>query len=328
VTFRHSRLRVNLLIHVHTAGLRRDLQVWRHAFKAIGVDATFTTFNPMFHARAIRAVKKMAGRFSARPPFDVNIFVEDIAESWCSLACVNVFVPHQEWVFDEIRSKVGLMDYVFCKTRYAESVFSAAGSDARFIGFTSVDRYDDSVVKDYGRFLHIAGSSLQKGTATLNEAWQGRPDWPQLTLLSYEPTMRLSRAPNIAAITDFVNDAALRRMQNSMGLHLCTSEAEGFGHYIVEAMSTGAVVVTTDAPPMNELVETSRGVLVGYNRTAPQGMGTNFYIDPADLVRKVDWLLGTEERERRQWGENARLWYHENEGAFLGRLRAALEGVA
>jgi hypothetical protein len=36
---------------------------------------------------------------------------------------------------------------------------------------------------------------------------------------------------------------------------------EGYGHANAEAMGCGAVVVLNDAPPMNELVTESRGLL-------------------------------------------------------------------
>ncbi|GAB9477560.1 hypothetical protein Gpo141_00014651, partial [Globisporangium polare] len=44
---------------------------------------------------------------------------------------------------------------------------------------------------------------------------------------------------------------------------LCTSRMEGYGHYINQARVSGGVILTSDAPPMNELVEGSEmGVYV------------------------------------------------------------------
>ncbi len=322
-----KRLRVNLLIHVHTAGLRQDLQVWRRALRASGVEFTVTAFNPQLHSKAIRAVRKIAGRLAPRSPFDVNIFVENIVESWCPLARVNVFVPHQEWVSGDLRARIHMMDYVFCKTSYAAQLFEATGAEVRYIGFTSVDRYDPEVKKDYNRFLHVAGSSVQKGTAAVNDAWLRHPEWPHLTLCSNQPSLRVTSAANIAALTGFIKEAVLRRMQNANGVHLCPSEAEGFGHYIVEAMSTGALVVTTNAPPMNELVRPDRGALAGYGRTAPQGMGTNFYVDTENLERAIRGILGMDEHVRKSLGEQARAWFHDNDRAFVARLRSVLDEI-
>jgi hypothetical protein len=319
-----NRLRVNLLIHVHSAGLRRDVFIWNRALRRCGMHCTITAFNPQFHKRAMRALRKVAGRFSPTPPFDVNIFVENIVESWCSLARINVFVPNQEWVSDALRAKIPLMDYVFCKTRYAAQVFIALGSEVRYTGFSSVDRYNPKVQKDFNAFLHVAGSSVQKGTAAVNEVWLRHPEWPRLTMSCHEAATHVVPGSNISVITQFLKESALARTQNACGIHLCPSEAEGFGHYLVEAMSTGALVVTTDAPPMNELIMPGRGVLAAYNRTSPQGLGTNFYVDPADLERTIDGILGSDEGSRRLLGERARAWYHENDKAFVARLHDVL----
>lgn len=321
---RGNKLRVNVLIHVHTVGLRQDLQVWRRALKANGVEFTITAISPEFHLRAIRAARKVMGRLAPHPQFDVNIFVEDIVESWCPLARVNVFVPNQEWVYEALRARIHLMDYVLCKTRYAAQLFQAIGAEVRYMGFSSVDRCDPAVTKDYGRFLHVAGSSMQKGTGAVNEAWLRHPEWPHLTLCSYEPRLRVEPAANITAITSFIEESELRRMQNASGVHLCPSEAEGFGHYIGEAMSIGALVVTTDAPPMNELVRPDRGALAGYGRIAPQGMGTNFHVDTNKLECTIDGVLGMDESSRRSLGEQAKAWFHENDREFLARLQGVL----
>jgi len=328
VTTRRNRLRVNLLIHLHTAGLRHDLQVWRRALQASGVQSTITAFHRRLEHRVLRAVRKLKGRISPRPPFDVNIFVEDIEESWCSLAHVNVFVPHQEWVFDDLRAKLPLMDSVFCKTHYAAHLFDAIGPDVRYVGFTSVDRYDPAVQKGYSQFLHVAGSSHQKGTGTINELWLRHPEWPRLTLCAFDPAVALVPAPNITTVTTFLEESAVRRLQNAIGIHLCPSETEGFGHYIVEAMSTGACIVTTDAPPMNELIGPDRGALAGYVRTEPQGMSTNYYVGLEGLERAVDRLLGMDEAARRTLGENAKAWFHINDREFLTRFRERLLDAA
>ncbi|EQD67759.1 glycosyltransferase, partial [mine drainage metagenome] len=58
-------------------------------------------------------------------------------------------------------------------------------------------------------------------------------------------------AANIEHRIDYLDDAALQRLQNAHWFHLCPSETEGYGHYLVEAMGIGAVVLTTDAAPMN-----------------------------------------------------------------------------
>ena len=77
-----------------------------------------------------------------------------------------------------------------------------------------------------------------------------------------------------------------------------------------------------------KLVGHDRGVLVRYHRTAPQGAGTNFYVDPSDLEDKVNTILGMDPSRRRELGDNARDWYLENDLAFKTRLFEVMQSIA
>jgi glycosyltransferase involved in cell wall biosynthesis len=92
------------------------------------------------------------------------------------------------------------------------------------------------------------------------DTWFANPDYPPLLVLNYLNDVRFLNIPftmrqgNISVISRKVERDELLALANSHGLHLCPSTTEGFGHYINEAKSTGAVVITTDAEPMNRLV--------------------------------------------------------------------------
>jgi hypothetical protein len=54
--------------------------------------------------------------------------------------------------------------------------------------------------------------------------------------------------------TEHISFTQVRRFQSEHPIHICASEREGFGHYLNEARAAGALIITTDHPPMNELV--------------------------------------------------------------------------
>ena len=72
-----KKLRVNLLIHAHTVGLRTDARVWRRALRECGVEASITAFTPQLSVRAFRALRKGAFRIASSPRYDINIFAEE-----------------------------------------------------------------------------------------------------------------------------------------------------------------------------------------------------------------------------------------------------------
>jgi glycosyltransferase involved in cell wall biosynthesis len=321
-------LRINLLVHVHTIGLRRDVLVYREALRGLPVRLSVTAFDPALGSRVARGLTRAAGSVLRRPLYDINLFVEEIAEAWIPLARVNCLVPHQEWFSDTTRASVSRMNWLLCKTQFAMRLFAEMGPRVTFTGFSTLDRYDPSVPKDYGACVHVAGTSLQKGSAIVNEVWLRHPEWPVLTLHWHEPTARPVPGRNVLCVTSYVDERTLRETQNRCGIHLCPSEAEGFGHYLMEAMSCASVVITTDAPPMNELVQTDRGILVGYRHKAPQAAGTNYYVDPAKLEEAISGVFAMNPSEREKLGRRARVWFLENDRLFRQQLWEVLQGIA
>jgi glycosyltransferase involved in cell wall biosynthesis len=263
--------------------------------------------------------------------YDINLFLEDVSPGFFSFAAVNLFIPNPEWFKENQHRYLPGIDSVLCKTREALDTFSQLGCKVQFIGFTSEDRSDSAHPQQReNTFLHLAGRSWQKGTKPLVELWLRHPQWPTLTVVQNDRMYNQARvapitAPNIIHRLGRLNDADLHELQNRHTIHLCPSEAEGFGHCIAEAMSCGALTLTTNAPPMNELITPERGVLVDYHRMSRQRSGANYYVDPADLERKIEAIIAMDDHAVRQLGENARQWYLDNDRLFRMRLVEALE---
>jgi len=97
--------------------------------------------------------------------------------------------------------------------------------------------------------------------------------------------------PNVRLITDYITYEEIKRHLNSHGMHLCTSSSEGWGHYLVEAMSCQALIVTTDGPPMNEMISPNSGILVPWSHHEPRQLGTDWHIDPEKLEKIINELL-------------------------------------
>ena len=258
-----------------------------------------------------------SGKFSA----DVAFHLERMAPWWWRRrARVHVLIPNQERFPRRLVGTLRRADRIWGKSRHAEKVFGALHPVVEHLGFTSIDRLDAAIEPDYGRFFHLAGRSSLKNTELVLDLWGKHPRWPRLTLVQHPDKAPKRVPPNVDLIDRRVPDKELLELQNGHGVHLCPSLSEGFGHYIVEALSCRAVVLTTDAPPMNELVSRETGVLLPWRRREPRHLGWNFHADPAAMEAAVEELLGKPSAELRALGARARGSFLENERLFARRI--------
>ena len=95
----------------------------------------------------------------------------------------------------------------------------------------------------------------------------------------------------------------------------------------MEGLSCKALVVTTDAPPMNEVVDPGRGICVPFATSSPRHLGTSFNVDEEALEESVQTLLDLPVEESRQLGKRAREWFLNNDLRFRARLPEVLDQV-
>lgn len=248
---------------------------------------------------------------------DINIFFEIINPKWIPFASVNWFIPHPECYAQEL-ALLNRMNLILCCTHEGERIFKSLGKRTYFLGFSSLDCKLPSINKDYFSYLHLAGGSPLKGTNATIEAWEANLGMPHLTAVIHYEIFRIFQ-PNLKYINEKLPIDELRYLQNTCGVHLCLSETEGFGHYLMEGMSTSAVVIATDAPPMNEFIVDKR-CLVSYKDQAPCRLATRYFVD-ADLLRAtVQNLMFLSHEELKEIGEKNRLMYLQKTQEFQENL--------
>ncbi len=118
-------------------------------------------------------------------------------------------------------------------------------------------------------------------------------------------------------------------------IHLCPSVAEGFGHCINGARAAGAVTVITDAPPMNELVDATCGIVAESSpgRTMAElnpTQGKNYppaiaalqthAVAPASLMAATTQALGLTAVARARLGAAARARYLDERAHFFAAV--------
>jgi hypothetical protein len=241
---------------------------------------------------------------------------------------LNVAVPNPEWFDRRDVGALGPIDRVWAKTLNTARIFERRGKLASLIGFDSQDRDDPAVARER-IFFHLAGNSPMKGTARLIQLWRQHPRWPMLIVVQHSSDGRASAGSsgNVEVIPSYVDDADLKHLQNRCAFHLCPSEAEGWGHYLVEALSVGAVTLTVDAPPMNELLTSERGMLVAYDQTFRQKLAERYLFDERALTIAIEQAIAMTPGEVAARGAAARQWFLQNKAGFSDRIARALTEV-
>ncbi|ADB18364.1 glycosyl transferase group 1 [Pirellula staleyi DSM 6068] len=204
-------------------------------------------------------------------PADLNIFLEVVNEQMFSFAPRNWCMPNPEWW--QWNQLLDRFEWILAKTHDSFARFRILTDRVAYTGFISEDRFIPEIPRER-RCLHVAGKSLYKNTFAVLEAWQTYRIQVPLTIVSnYPPEL----TPKDVTFLSDLSREELIRLQNSHQFHLCPSKYEGWGHYLHEALGVGAVVVTTDSPPMSEFGAPSE------LRVPPSG----FYFESLATMRPV-----------------------------------------
>ncbi len=305
----------NLVVaRTNNYGVDRDTSLLSQAIRQAGFSVGASPINGR------RLLDRIVKRQSAKR----IIHIERAFPNWFSAAGENVLIPNQERFPRRHIGRLKGIDRVLAKSRHAAGIFSDLGVATEYLGFTSPDRFDNGVEKDWRRFFHLAGGSTLKGTEDILALWARHPEWPELVIVQKARNAPARVPDNVRLISGYLEEGELNRLQNACGVHLCPSRSEGWGHYILEGMACGALVLTTDAPPMNEHVSEDCGLLVACARTEPRHLGTNYYVDPQALETAIEWALAATEAERAELGRRARGRYLQIDKDFRARIAEKL----
>ena len=279
-------------------------------------------------------VCKIAENIDNTPEFYYEEIPKDVErDSW-------VFVNLDITNFDFISKFSNTCPETFiCKTKQTYDILYHKFPEKRILytGFTSIDKYDENIKKNYRQFLHVAGKSPYKGTEILLNTWILHPEYPLLIIVCRDEhgietkcrnIIGNKQYNNIILKTGFIDSLEMNHLINSSGIHICISEHEGFGHYIYEAKSCKAVVLYTNAQSMNEnFINGFDGIAVN----CYQDGYSNFNICPRfkptikQLEYSVNYTLNLNQDSLEKIGNNARFEFLKMQNEFQNRLIYYLE---
>ena len=229
---------------------------------------------------------------------------------------------------------------LLCKTKQAYHALKQKFNDKDVIytGFTSVDRFRSNYNTDYNRFIHICGKSPYKGTLKIVEAWINHPEFPLLTIQVYDGVyqdiqnlLKNKVVSNLKINKNFASEDEIFTLYNTYGIHLCPSNAEGWGHYIAEAKSAKAIVLYTNAPCMNETFHDGYdGISIDCDTNSPIIVNEvcPFYeINANDIAKSVEKVLSLSLTEKHRIGNNARISFLKNDNEFTFKFQNLIHNL-
>ena len=242
-----------------------------------------------------------------------TIHCEVLRREYLSRTSRHYFYPDPEWFnMDWVKFKPRIF-MILCKTRHACRLF--AGWPVKYVGCTSPDRYLPGVTRT-PTLACFTGHSQYKNAMLLVETWNAYSDLPPLHLYSashnYAPYIR---TPKVIYHHGYLPDNQLQQLQNQHLYHLCISNSEGFGHYINEAMSCGATVLTMDGDPMRELTSEFTVSPTGVRKL---NMGEYYTTDAQSVYLGVMGMLNS------QPSVGNRDLYHLRHNTFITNIREVL----
>lgn len=305
-------MKFNIISNINNGyGLQRDYEIIRARLAELGHEVLgFSYHIPEAVAQA-----------------DINIFLETVIpvfhrarESW--------LIPNPEW-FDEARDGryIRKFNRILCKTQDAFRIFRSRSDAAEYLGFESRDIFDPQVIR-HKKFLHIAGKSMVKGTGAVMRAWKRfKIPYPLTVISSVREHVREAENSQITLYKRIPDEGKYSDILNHHLFHIYPSQYEGWGHCIHEALGIGAIVLTTDAPPMNE-VKLEPGRFIPKSTSGSLRMATMHQVRAEDIINHVGAVIALNDDEVKAESDRNRQLFLSERDAFRERFAKIVNDAA
>lgn len=302
-------MKFNLISNItNGAGLEKDTNLLKALLESFGHAVTCTMFNennPTFRQH------------------DINIFIEVVTPAWIRFARENILMPNSEWWYPCWDHMLPHVTRVLCKTKACHEIWSRKVGPNRAImmGFESNDFYRPEVER-LPKFLHLAGKSETKNTATVCAAWRDYNLPYPLTVSAFKPEIiqHCRGIQNLTLVERFTDEQAIVAL-NSHQFHIMPSKNEGYGMAIHEALSCKGIVLTTDAPPMNEFAGIDRLMCIPVASSTPRLLTKFYEVTPGALAATVHKAARLDAGYIQVLGDAARIGFLQEREQFRNEFK-------
>lgn len=257
------------------------------------------------------------------------IHLENIVYKKCYRNENHILIPNQEWFEPGGVSLLRFMKAVWCKSYFAENIFRELGCKTHYIGFCSaINQQFFGLPKQRDYFLSRVGKSRFRGAELLMGLWAQHPEWPLLKIVMHADRIPENYPSNVECIVSPEDINVYHHLASSSLFHIYMTEMEGFGHSIVEAMGYGALLLVTNAPPMNEILDSDCALMVDATYAGQKILSPRFSALPAALESAVLEVMQLNEQRLATISANAVQRYQQLREDFPEKLMGAIEAIS
>jgi hypothetical protein len=277
---------------------------------------------------------------------EVSIFIEVVNPSLFSYSARNIWIPNLEWTRRTWEPYVTMFDEIWVKTDEAAHKFKmlCEGTQTKVynIGWTSIDKVV-ATKKNYSKAIVLVGKNSFRNPKQLFRAYdeirKAEPDFytklPHL-YVPYNPEYATIYCPDdlsskITLIGKELNEKEYDEILEECGLAICISVAEGFGHAVNEAMSSGCNLILSPIEPFRQLTSgMSDAVLfseASHVIDQPDCMGVLVDSSTVSIVKALKTYVGRDFKTKKAVSDLSRFAYEKRHVAFVERMKGMIPAL-
>jgi Glycosyl transferase family 2 len=273
------------------------------------------------------------------PEAEINVFIEVMNPALLPFAAVNIWVPNPEWTYQTWFPYAAMVDQIWVKTHSAVKMFEAIPGCApvHYVGWTSIDKkYNPE--KNYSKGIVPVGKNVWRHPKPLVQAYmriqhEDPPLYellPELTIVHSPAHVRIGTLPEYVAgkiklVSEVLSDKDYDALLAEAGLVVCLSVAEGFGHAVNEAMSSGCVPLISPIAPFMELTKSALWTSTTKEVPHPQCMGVLEDTDVSSVVEALHVYVGTSTADLKSMSDFSRKQYEDRHAEFVERMAKRID---
>lgn len=320
-------MRVNLISnHRSDTGLTHDVNIIRGLLTAV--------FNDKVQINLVQHIQPQCAEA------DFNIFFEVINPCLFPYAGRNIWIPNHEWTYQSWIPYTHMVNEIWVKTHEAEQIFkSLTSTHVRYIGWTSISK-EYSSKKNYYKAIVPLGKNIYREIQVIFDAYihlkQVAPvDFARLPILNVVSHREI-------VVPDFITDKVVLHSKLSTteyddllkesGLCICLSKAEGFGHAVNEAMSSGCnMILSSIAPFLDDVAGEANLGVTFVRRRQTVAHATCFGVlvdsDKSSLCDALQVFLDKSMKEKKSESEFMREVYAGNHRRFVAKMKELMPQI-